>query len=79
MPREVGTDTSEDTLALVVCDRVHSHKSPRLVNLVCNPAYVWSEHIALSELKRALLHHSVDLAHFVELPEYQRIVLEWSW
>lgn len=79
MPRETETNACEDLLALVVCDREHASETPRLLSIVCNPEYVWSEHIALRELKRALLHHAVNVTAFASRAENKRVVLEWSW
>ena len=48
MPCDEETNKSKDTLALAVCQQQNLSLVVRCI--ICNPQYVWSEHIPLSEL-----------------------------
>jgi hypothetical protein len=83
MPREVSTNASKDTLALAVCQKHNMSLAVRCI--ICHPSYSWSEHIALSELKRALREligfesedEELNFDEFALRRENQRIMLEW--
>ena len=80
MPCEIQTNLTEDILAVVVGKKHHEVPNFMVRSVVCNPAYVWGEHIPLYELKRALhaAEGELDLADFAAQPESQRLILEWS-
>ena len=84
MPCDEETNKSKDTLALAVCQQQNLSLVVRCI--ICNPQYVWSEHIPLSELKRALRgligftseDEELNFDEFASRRENKRILLEWS-